>query len=140
MSFNVPWGFSAGPAPFALAEGTTTIEVVAGASEGDPATVSWSPRAIPGFVDGFVTTIARTDTAEVDVTWLPESGIHRISGTVRAGTVDSIDVATRVSTLEARTRFVEMLADRFEEVVCRSTGLRARCLPVAPWHQQECCR
>ena len=110
MTFNVPWGFSAGPGPFALAEGTTSIVVRGGAAAGDVARVEWTPRAAAGFVEGEVRTVARSDTtANVQVQWLPERGVHRISGTIRSGRTDTIEVATRSSVAEARTRFVELL-------------------------------
>ncbi len=117
MRGNIPWGFSAVPTPIAVAEATTTVEV-RGTLPGALAEIEWSPRVIPDFVESRVRTVAAEDTtAVVDAFWLPESGLHRLEGTVRAGRADTLELSTRIPAAEARLRLIELLGESGVDVL-----------------------
>lgn len=109
MVGNVPWGFSAVGAPFAVAEGTTEVAVEA-TTPGSPARVTWAPFGSPSRVEGRVMTVAATDTtAEVDVTWQEEAERHVVWGTIAEGDADTLAVSTRRPAREAAERLLQLL-------------------------------
>ena len=109
MVGNLPWGFSAVGAPFAIAEGTTRV-VVRGTVAGSAAAVHWLPTGTPGFVGGEVLTVAADDSlAEVNSTWDRSAGRHVLWGTVREGQTDTLPVSTRVPAREAGVRLLQLL-------------------------------
>lgn len=109
MVGNLPWGFSALGAPFALAEGTTTV-VVEATDPGAPARIRWIPGGSQGFVEGEVLTVSAADTAAgVNVTWLAEAERHVLWGTIPDGEVDTLAISTRVPAREAGVRLLQLL-------------------------------
>jgi D-alanyl-D-alanine carboxypeptidase/D-alanyl-D-alanine-endopeptidase (penicillin-binding protein 4) len=95
-------GVAAGAAggAFALEEGETRVEVRGGFSPGEAAAVQWWPRGQDGFVRSLLRTT--TDTVlDVTATWLPESRILELTGSVPAGLVDTLVLATRDPTRQA---------------------------------------
>ncbi|MDT8341764.1 MAG: D-alanyl-D-alanine carboxypeptidase/D-alanyl-D-alanine-endopeptidase [Longimicrobiales bacterium] len=110
MIGNLPWGFSALPAPFAIAEGTTWVVVEGGAVAGEAARTHWYPLGTEGFVEGDVRTVAEDDsTAEVGTTWRAEEGRHILWGSIPAGAVDTLPLSTRVPTREAGRRLLQLM-------------------------------
>jgi len=89
--------------------------------------ITWSPAGTRDFVIGEIMTVAQSDeSARIRTTWLPESRVHRISGTIRAGSTDDIEVSTKVPVREARERMVQLLGEAGVAVL----GLTA---PVTGW-------
>ncbi len=126
MTGNLPWGYSAVPGPFAIAEGTTTIAVQAG-SAGEFASITWGPPGTPDFVIGEVMTVAQSDEeSRIVTTWLPESRVHHVTGTIRAGQTDTIEVSTKVPVREARARMIQILGEE-------GVALLAMPAPVTGW-------
>jgi D-alanyl-D-alanine carboxypeptidase/D-alanyl-D-alanine-endopeptidase (penicillin-binding protein 4) len=101
MVGDLSFGYAATGGAFVIAEGVTTVEVE-GAEPGRPARVRWGPVGDSSFVRSEVTTAAAADsTARVRASYLPESRRLHLSGTVRAGTVDTLRLATRDPVAEA---------------------------------------
>ncbi|HKK92960.1 MAG TPA: D-alanyl-D-alanine carboxypeptidase/D-alanyl-D-alanine-endopeptidase [Longimicrobiales bacterium] len=111
MVGNVPSGYSAAPATFAIGEGVTRIEIRGAEEAGEPAVVRRVGGGTPGFVVGDVTSIARNDTTGtgVDIDWRPESRVHHVSGDWRVERIDTVEVATRTSEPEALARLVQLM-------------------------------
>jgi len=111
MVGNVPSGFSAAPATFAIGEGVTRIEIRGAEEAGEPATVRRVGGGTPGFVTGDVVSIARNDTtgAGVDIDWRPESRVHVVTGDWRVERIDTVEVATRIPEPEALVRLVQLM-------------------------------
>jgi D-alanyl-D-alanine carboxypeptidase/D-alanyl-D-alanine-endopeptidase (penicillin-binding protein 4) len=109
MVGNIPWGFSAVGAPFAVAEGSTRI-VVEATEAGAPARVSRFPWGRAGFLGGEVMTVEASDTmAEVNVSWMEEQERHLLWGTIAEGGVDTLSISTRVPATEAGYRLMQLL-------------------------------
>jgi len=108
MVGNIPGGFSAAPATFAVGEGALEIVVEAGAV-GELATISRTGGGSEGFVVGRVVTVAAGEEADIDVDWRPESGQHAVSGTIEVGDRDEIEVAIRRPEQEAAARLMQLL-------------------------------
>jgi D-alanyl-D-alanine carboxypeptidase/D-alanyl-D-alanine-endopeptidase (penicillin-binding protein 4) len=111
MVGNVPSGFSAAPATFAIGEGVTRIEIRGAEEAGEPAQVRRVGGGSPGFVVGDVVSIARNDTTGtgVDIEWGPESQTHRATGDWRVERIDTLDVATRTAEREAAARLLQIM-------------------------------
>ncbi len=111
MVGNVPSGFSAAPATFAIAEGVTRIEIRGAEEPGEPARIRRVGGGSDGFVVGDVLSIARGDTTGVgvDIEWAPESQVHRVRGDWRVERVDTFEVATRSAEREATARLLELM-------------------------------
>jgi len=111
MVGNVPGGFSAAPAVFAIGEGATDIEVRGAEEAGEPALVRRVGGGTPGFVDGEVVSIARGDTTGtgLEIDWRPESGVHWVSGDWRVERIDTTEVATRLAEREAAVRLLQLI-------------------------------
>lgn len=117
MVGNLPWGFSAVGAPFAIAEGTTRV-VVEGGDPGSAAAYSWLPGGTPDFIRGEVLTVAAEDSlAEVSSSWDASAGRHVLWGSIREGQVDTIPLSTRLPAREAGIRLLQLLD---------SSGVRVR--------------
>jgi D-alanyl-D-alanine carboxypeptidase/D-alanyl-D-alanine-endopeptidase (penicillin-binding protein 4) len=111
MVGNVPSGFSAAPAAFAIGEGATEIVVEAAEEPGEPATVRRVGGGTEGFVVSDVRTLARNDPGDtrLGTDWRPESGVHVVRGTIRQGRTDTIEVATRLAEREAGVRLLQLI-------------------------------
>lgn len=114
MVANLPWSYSATGGAFAISEGETRLIVAAGERPGVPAQVDWSPRGRPDFVVPYVLTgpSGNGEDADLDVAYLPESRRLQLRGTVPAGTVDTISVATRDPVREAAAALHRVLRER----------------------------
>lgn len=109
MIGNIPWGFSAVGAPFAVAEGSTRI-IVQSTQPGMPARVERFPSGTPGFLEGEVLTVAAPDsTAEINVSWLQEEGRHVVWGSIAEGDADTLFISTRLPGREAGERLIQLL-------------------------------
>jgi D-alanyl-D-alanine carboxypeptidase/D-alanyl-D-alanine-endopeptidase (penicillin-binding protein 4) len=111
MVGNVPSGFSAAPATFAIGEGVTRIEIRGAEEAGEPALVRRVGGGTPGFVAGEVVSIARSDSTGtgVDIEWGPESQVHRVRGDWRVERIDTLAVATRAADREAAYRLLQLM-------------------------------
>ena len=98
MVFNLPWYYGAASGAFAVAEGETEVVVGGADRPGVPATVRAHPRGERGFLVSDVRTVAADSadgSAELHVSWLPESRRLVVRGTVDAGAVDTLRLSTR---------------------------------------------
>lgn len=111
MVGNVPSGFSAAPATFAIGEGVTRIEIRGAEEAGEPAVVRRVGGGTAGFVAGEVVSIGRNDTTGVgvDIEWGPESRVHRVRGDWRVERIDTLSVATRAAEREAAARLLQLM-------------------------------
>jgi len=111
MVGNVPSGFSAAPATFAIGEGVTRIEVRGAEEPREPATIRRIGGGTPGFVQGEVVSIGRNDTTGVgtDIDWRSESGVHFVRGDWRVERVDTLEIATRLADREAAVRLLQLM-------------------------------
>ena len=110
---SVPAGASGGA--LALAEGETRIELRGGSAPGDPVAVRWWPLGEDEFVRSRLVTVADTaadSPLRVEVGWLPESRALALEGTVAAGHVDTLVVATRDPVRQAAAALDRALAAR----------------------------
>lgn len=116
MVGDLPYRYASTGGAFAVEEGVTTVRV-RGGRIGQPAEVSWLPIGDPGFLRSEVRTVEADDsTADVDVGWLPETRALHLTGTVAAGTVDTVQVATRDPVVEAGRALLGSLRRRGIEV------------------------
>jgi len=111
MVGNVPSGFSAAPATFAIGEGATEIEIRGAEEAGEPALIRRIGGGTPGFIAGEITSVARGDTTAtgLDIDWRPGSGVHYLSGDWRVERVDTTEVATRLADREAAVRLTQLI-------------------------------
>ena len=94
MVDDLPFDYGATGGAFTLAEGETRVEVRGGGAPNDPAAVEWWPKGEDGFVVSRVRTVADGATA-VSASYLPESRVLELTGTVAVGRVDTLAFATR---------------------------------------------
>ena len=96
MVGDLPAAYAATGGAFAVAEGETTIVLRGGTVAGELARVEWWPLGEEGFVVSRVVTLPAGDTTgRVEAAYLPESRRLVLQGTMEAGTVDTVRVATR---------------------------------------------
>lgn len=94
MVDDLPFAYSATGGALTLAEGETRVEVRGGAAAGDPVAVRWWPLGEEGFVRSGLTT-GGGDALDVTASYLPESRVLELTGTVPPGRVDTLAFATR---------------------------------------------
>ncbi len=94
MVDDLPFDYSATGGAFTLAEGETHLEVRGGAAPGAPVTVKWWPFGEDGFVRSYLITGVSARPI-VTATYLPESRVLELVGTVPVGLVDTLAFATR---------------------------------------------
>ena len=94
MVDDLPYDYSATGGAFTLAEGETHVEVRGGATAGAPVTVKWWPFGEDRFVRSYLIT-GVSDKANVTASYLPESRVLEVTGTVPMGFVDTLAFATR---------------------------------------------
>ena len=114
---DLPAAFASTGGPFAIAEGTQTLEVTGADQPGLPAQVRWWPYLADEFIDvEFKTVAADTTRPERHEGYLPESSSLQFSCTIHTSDVDTIRVSQRDPVRFASRAFLNALQRRGIEV------------------------
>ena len=98
--------------PFVLAEGVTTVVVHAAQEPGEMARVTWTPLGEDDFVASRVETAADSATdARIQAEYFPESRRIVLGGSIPAGTVDTLRLATRDPVRQATAALARRLTE-----------------------------
>ncbi|MDH5588571.1 MAG: D-alanyl-D-alanine carboxypeptidase/D-alanyl-D-alanine-endopeptidase [Gemmatimonadota bacterium] len=109
---DLPWTYAATGGAFAVDRGELRLVVTGGETPGDTATFTWSPVGTVDYVSGVLLTGPADSTARVRASYLPESRRLSFTGSVPAGTVDTLGFAVRDPVRQAAAVVVRRLEER----------------------------
>lgn len=111
MVDDLPFDYGSTGGAFALNDGETHVEVRGGASPAEAPTIDWWPRGERGFVRSALVTTG-DGRLDVSASYLPESRVLELTGTVPVNAVDTLAFATRDPVRQAAAGLYRALTER----------------------------
>ncbi|NNK64230.1 MAG: D-alanyl-D-alanine carboxypeptidase/D-alanyl-D-alanine-endopeptidase, partial [Gemmatimonadetes bacterium] len=129
---DLPYGYAALGGPFVVAEGMARVEVRGGAV-GDPAVIRWWPVGDPDRFTASARTVPPSDSVDLDAELRGSPRGVEVTGTIEAGTADTLELSVQEPVREAAAVLQRILADhgivvdggisvRRTEPPCRTAG------------------
>jgi D-alanyl-D-alanine carboxypeptidase/D-alanyl-D-alanine-endopeptidase (penicillin-binding protein 4) len=107
---DLPWGYAALGGPFVVAEGMARVEV-RGDRVGDPVAIRWWPVGDPDRFTATARAVAVGDSADLEAELRGARRGVEVTGTIEAGTADTLELSVQEPVREAAAVLRRVLAD-----------------------------